>query len=221
MQRHTFKTAWLVVVLLTAGAACNFITGISDNVQSGLGTAGAAATQVRALASQAQGLATSVEESGFLKTAQAFATEEGSQFLATGRALATRAEESGILETAQAFATAEGSSLLATARVVATQGVKTGTAPEDIPVVEEDTIVNFYGSESLVSYLTSLDFETVLNFYENQMPANGWQATSEISVETNSVARMKYEKGERTADILVNVNPLDQKTMVTIVLQGN
>lgn len=221
MQRQTFKIAWLVLILLTAGVACNFITRISDNVQSGLGTAGAAATQVRALASQAQGLATAVEESGFLKTAQALATEEGGQFLATARAIATQAEESGVLETAQAFATAEGSSLLATVRVVATQGVKTGAAPEDIPVVEEDSIVNFYGSESVVSYLTALDFETVLVFYENEMPANGWQATSQITVETNSVARMKYGKGERTADILVNVNPLDQKTMVTILLQEN
>lgn len=221
MQRHNFKIAWLVVTLLTTGAACNFITGISDNVESGLGTAGAAATQVRALASQAQGLATAVEESGFLKTAQALATEEGGQFLATARALATQAEESGVLETAQAFATAEGSSLLATARVVATQGIQTGAAPQDIPVVEEDTIVNFYGSESVVSYVTSLDFESVLDFYENEMPANGWQAISEATVETNAVARMRYGKEERTADILINVNPLDQKTMVTILLQDN
>jgi hypothetical protein len=221
MQRHTFKIAWLAVILLTAGAACNFITGISDNVQSGLGTAGAAATQVNALASQARGLATSVEESGFLKTAQALATGEGGQLLATAQALATQAKERGVLETAQAFATEEGSSLLATVRVAATQGVRTGSAPEDIPVVEEDTIVNFYGSESVVSYLTSLDFESVLDFYENEMPANGWQATSQVTVETNAVARMKYGKVERTADILVNVNPLDQKTMVTILLQDN
>lgn len=220
MNRRTYKFAWLAVVI-SFTLACNLITGLSEDIQGVRGTAGAAATQVGALASQAQGLATSVEESGFLKTAQALATQEGAQFLATARALATRAEESGALETARAFATQEGSNLLATARAVATEGVSTGAAPYDIPVVDEDTLVNFFGSQGVVTYLTSIAYRDVVDFYKGEMPANDWEPASSGNVETDTIARLIFNKGAKSADLTITINPLDQKTLVTILIREN
>ncbi len=219
MHQRRFQIAWLACVLITVGLACNFITGLSEDIEGARGTAEAAASEVRALASQAQGLATSVEESGYLKTAQALATKEGGVVLATAQALATEAEEYGVLETAQAFVTEEGGNLLATARVIATQGVQTGSAPSDIPIVDEDTIVNFFGSESIVTYMTSLGFQKVVDFYKQEMPTNGWEATTQGNVETDKFAHLKFTKLNQTANISININPLDQKTLVTVWIQ--
>ena len=220
MNRRTYKFAWLAVIIAFT-LACNFITGLTDDIQGVRGTAGAAATQVGAIASQARGLATSVEESGFLKTAQALATEEGGQFLSTARALATQAEERGYLETAQAFATEEGSNLLATARVLATQGVQAGSAPVDIPVVPEEGLVNFFGSQSLVTYLTSMPYRDVVDFYKQEMPAHDWAPASSGNVETDSIARLIFTKPAKIADLTITINPLDQKTLVTILIREN
>lgn len=218
MNRRAYKFTWLAVVLGFT-LACNLITGLSEDVQGVRGTAGAAATRVGALASQAQGLATSVEESGFLRTAQALATEEGGQFLSTARALATQAEERGYLETAQAFATEEGSNLLATARVLATDGVQAGAAPADIPVVPEQGLVNFFGSQSLVTYLTAMSYRDVIDFYKQEMLVHDWVPASSGNVETDSIARLTFSKPAKTADLTITINPLDQKTLVTILIR--
>jgi hypothetical protein len=218
MSRRTYKFAWLAVIIAFM-LACNLMTGLTEDVPGIQGTAGAAATQARALASQAQGLATSVEESGFLKTARALATEEGGQFLVTARTLATEAEDHGLIKTARAFATEEGSNLLATARGVATQGVQAGSAPSDIPIMGEETLVNFLGSESLVTYLTSMPFRDVLDFYKQEMPANDWEPASAGNLKTDTIARLIFNKSGRRADITINVNPLDQNTLVTILIR--
>jgi hypothetical protein len=220
MHRRKFQFAWLGCILLTITLACNFISGLSQDVQSARQTAEYAGTQVQALATQAQGLATSVEESGYLKTAQAIATERGAEILGTARALATEAEEHGVLDTVQAYVTEEGGSLLSTAKAAATKGVHEGQAPEDIPIVDTDTIEDFYGSETFITYLTSLDYQSVLSFYQTEMPAKGWEAVAEGSIEANKSAHLNFKKATRTASVTLNINPIDQKTIVVILLQN-
>lgn len=220
MYRRKFQFAWLGCILLTITLACNFISGLSQDVQSARQTAEYAGTQVQVLATQAQGLATSVEESGYLKTAQAIATERGAEILGTAQALATEAEERGVLDTVQAYVTQEGSSLLSTAKAIATKGVHEGQAPEDVPIVDADTIQDFYGSETFITYLTSLDFQSVLNFYKKEMPAKGWEAVADGSIEASESAHLNFKKPTQTASVTLNMNPVDQKTIVVILLQN-
>jgi hypothetical protein len=220
MHQRTFRFAWLGCILLSITLACNFISGLSQDAQSARQTAEYAGTQVQVLATQAQGLATSVEESGYLKTAQAIATERGAEILGTAQALATQAEERGVLDTVQAYVTQEGSSLLSTAKAIATKGVHEGQAPEDIPIVDKATIQDFYTSESFITYMTSLDFKTMLSFYQKEMPANGWEAVAEGSIEASKSAHLNFQKPTRSASVTLNINPIDQKTIVVILLQN-
>ncbi|HZD57218.1 MAG TPA: hypothetical protein VE136_10870 [Anaerolineales bacterium] len=220
MQRRKFRFAWLGCILLAITLACNFITGLSQDVESARQTAQYAGTQVQAIATQAQGLATSVEESGYLKTAQAIATERGSEILGTAQALATEAEERGVLDTAQAYVTQEGSNLFSTAKAATTKGIHEGEAPEDIPIVDQSTIQDFYGSQTFITYLTSLDFQSVLNFYKTEMPARGWASVAEGSFEASKSAHLNFSKPTQTASVTLNVNPIDQKTIVVILLQN-
>ena len=221
MHKKPYKIAWFVSIGIFAAVACNLVTGLTEDIRGARGTVGAAATQVKAISSQAQSFASTLEESGSLKTAQAVATKEGSKLLSTAKALATEAEERGVLKTAQSYATQEGGNLLSTAEAMATQGVKTGSAPADIPVVDDGTIVNFLGTPRLVSYLTSMSLSDVVEFYKLEMPNNGWELANQGNIVTDQVARFEFYKPEKTADITININPLDQKTLVTIIIRGS
>jgi hypothetical protein len=221
MHKKPYKIAWFVSIGIFTAMACSLVTGLTEDIQGARGTVGAAATQVKAISSQAQSFASTLEESGTLKTARAVATKEGSKLLSTAKALATEAEERGVIKTAQAYTTQEGGNLLSTAEAMATQGVRAGSAPADIPVVNEDTIVNFLGSPQLVSYLTSVSLSQVVEFYKLEMPANGWDTIQQGNVVTDQVARLRFEKPEKTADITININPLDQKTLVTVIIRGS
>lgn len=202
MQKY--RIAWLFTLIVAASLACNFLSGIREDLGEVRNTAEAAATQVQEVVDQAQGLATAVESSGILQTAQALATNQGGQLIGTAQALATEAKESGFIETAQAKAT---------------EGVSFGEAPEDIPVIDEENVVNFFGSENIVSYNSVLDFQTVVEFYQREMPLNGWTpVTRESQVEGNS-AVLDFEKLGRTASVALNRNPLDNGAIVLIMIQ--
>ncbi|HEX9616632.1 MAG TPA: hypothetical protein VGA03_04400 [Anaerolineales bacterium] len=218
MPNKFFRFAWLGMLLVAVTVACNLFTGISEDVRGARDTAEAIATQARGLGDQAQGLATAL--GGGLETIQAFATEEAPGVLETGRALLTEAAEPGLLETAQAKITEDGSGMLATLEAIATQGFSTSEGPEDIPVVAEAYVSDFFASEVIVSYLSSLDYPSVLAFYKQEMPDNGWTEVAEESLETENAAVLKYEKDNRTATITLSGNAQDQQTAVQILV-GN
>ncbi|UCH61222.1 MAG: hypothetical protein JSV61_07000, partial [Anaerolineales bacterium] len=152
----------------------------------------------------AQALATEVGDSGLLETAQAYATEQGPALLATAQALATE-QGPGLRETTQALATQAALNL--------------GGAPEDIPVVEGER-QNFIASSQLVSYFTRLDFQQVVDFYQAQMPANGWSLLEEGIVQAENTATLNYVKADRLASVTLTVNPLDNQTIVVITIQN-
>src|SRR5262245_30788564 len=84
MKRSHFRLGWLVAVVMLTALACT--CGPLNQATQGVQTA-------QALASQAQGLATKVEQSGFLKTAEAAASQ---------------AATSGVLKTLEAGGTQGG-----------------------------------------------------------------------------------------------------------------
>jgi hypothetical protein len=218
MPNKLYRSAWLGTLLLAVTLACNLLSGISEDVRGARDTAQAIATQARGLGDQAQGLATAFDSG--VETLQAFATEEAPQVLETGQALLTEASERGLLETAQARITEDGSQFLATLEAVATQGFSTTEGPEDIPVVDESTVSDFYASDFLVSYFSSLDYSTVLEFYKQEMPENGWTEVQEGTLETESAAVLKFEKDDRTATVTLSGDAQGQQTAVQILV-GN
>lgn len=203
MQNKKFQLIWIVSVLVATTLACSFLSGITQNVSGVKDTAQAVVTQAQGFVTQAQGLATEAEESGILKTAQAFATQEGGKLAGTVVAMATEAEQSGFLETAQVFAT---------------EGFSMGETPTDIPVMDPEQARDFFGSKDVVSYTTENEFQSVLDFYKTQMPENGWNEIPDESSESENVAVLKFEKSDRTATVTLTVNPSDQSTFVMILI---
>ncbi|MEW6718651.1 MAG: hypothetical protein AB1345_14265 [Chloroflexota bacterium] len=148
----------------------------------------------------AEGLATEIGESDFMTTLQAFATQDISSWLATAQVLITQ----------------EGSQLIATAQAVATQGaIPISSLPSDIPVVEEGR-TELFGSRSLISYSTTLDYHQVVVFYSTEMPANGWEPVPQGTFETDQATVLSFTKAERTAIVTISQVPSEGKTFVTI-----
>lgn len=204
MNIKIFRYVLIISLLIFATLACKAIPTIFENMQSARETAKVAGTQVKELVTQAIGAATEFESSGILETAQAFATQEASKLLATGQALATKVAESGYIQTAQAKVT---------------EGFNVGEAPPDIPLVDEDTIVNFFGSDDLVSYFTSTDLETVKEFYLQEMVKLGWDLMEEKGWEYENTLGLEFEKTDRSASVTITINPMDKKTIVVILIQ--
>lgn len=198
MNRKLFQLAWLFSILLVITAACTF-SEAKINVEK-------LKQGVKSVETSVEGALTQV--GGVHGIAQ------------TGEALATQVAQSGVWKTAQVVITQQGSELLATIQAAATQGITFGSAPADIPVVDKQTIVNFIGSDRFITYNTSLDFLTVLDFYKREMPNLEWAPVLPEPTHTETRATLIYEKNDRTATITLGINPLDQKAIVTIIIQS-
>lgn len=214
------KIASLLAIAAFTVMACQLVSGLQEQVSGTRQTVEAAATKLE----QGQEL---------LGTAQAFTTQVGGQSLIpTAQALATQMDQSGILETAKAVATEQGSGILSTARAIATQqgpaALETvqayatqfaqATPAEDIPLIdaERDT---FFQSASLISYNTTLPFDQVLDFYKNQMPANGWNEIENEGFETATTAFLSFEKGGRKASVSL-VSPSETGNTLVVIFLG-
>jgi len=117
-----------------------------------------------------------------LQTAQALGTQ-AQQFATQAEALATQIEQSGLKETAQALATA---------------GL--GSAPEDIPLMEDRQ--NLVSTGQAITYNTPSDSKTVIEFYKQEMVAQGWAQASD-PVEFAGLATLAYSKDNRQAQIVI------------------
>lgn len=221
MPRKSYRIAWLITLTVSATLGCGLVTGVGEQISGVKGTVGAVATDVqtgrdvigtaRAIATSvggsglietAQALATGVGDSGFLSTAQAFATEEGPELMATLQAFATD-QGPGLMETAQAMGTAAAPLL--------------GEAPADIPIVQGE-LENLISTRLLVTYGTALDARLVVDFYNNEMVANGWTKVNEEAL-GDAITLVTFEKPGRLATVTVTGNTLTSKTMVVITIQ--
>jgi hypothetical protein len=231
----------LAAVLAAAGISCSILSNAQDRIGSVQQTAGAVSTQIqqgRDLVSTGQAVITQVQGNEIVQTLGAFVTEEGSVLLETAQAFATE-EGPGLLATAQAFATEQGPEMLETAQALLTQEgpglVQTGQAlltqvviatpgpgdpgtagvPADIPLVESDQ-QDFTHITGSISYSTGENVESTLQFYETQMPANGWSKVQEGSLATEQGAVLNYTKDDRRVTILLSLLPATGRTQVLI-----
>ena len=107
--------------------------------------------------------------------------------------------------------------LEATAQALA-EGFEPGEIPPDIPVVEAPN-ENLFSSKSLVTYGTSMSFDTVLAFYQKEMPANQWNPKGEGDVFSDNIAILNFTKPNRDAVVTLSFDSENNKTTVLISIQ--
>ena len=235
MRLHSFRLTWLVAALVTLTISCQALGRIQERVGSTRATVESVATQIDEggeLLGTVRAVGTQVVGEGFAETIQAVGTQvAGEGFIETAQAVATQVEDSGLAQTAQALVTQQVPGLMATAMSVATiQGpgaiqtvqayvteIAQATPAPDIPVVDGDKDL-FFQSGSLVSYLTSLPFNQVLDFYKTQMPAYGWTKLDQDWFESDAAATLKYTKDNRTAAVSLGRSPGSDQTLVLIMI---
>ena len=145
-----------------------------------------------------------------LQTAQSLATQ-----VVTVQALATQVATSGAIETLESAATqAATSGALETVEAVGTE-VEFGEAPADIPVMEGAD--NLFAAKELVNYTTGADFNAVVDFYKQEMIANGW-ADSDSPIEAPGTAILTYQKENREA--IVTISGDGNQTTVAIIISS-
>lgn len=180
-----------ILFLVVATLACQAISTVSEQVEETKATVVSVVTEVQEVVTEVQEVATQIQE----------VATESAPLLATVKAVAT--ENPGLAQTAQA---------------IVTQGFSFGEAPPDIPVVDQDQVQSYFGSKDFVSYITTLDYTTVLEFYKTEMPANGWEAVEAGSFEFENTAFLNYAKPNRNATVTLSVNPTDNTTIVAIAI---
>jgi hypothetical protein len=223
MNKYFFRIAAAVLFLLFSSIACSLFSSLGNQVRGVQETAAAVATGVQQgqdLISTVQSVATQAEGSGLVKTIQAVATNvEKSGLGATIEAVATESGP-GLIQTAQAFATEQGPGLVETAQALATQlASSAGNSQSDIPVVDAATVSDLKSSDSYVYYTTTLPVKTVVDFYKNEMPVNGWEKVAAGSIESENTALLNFSKSGKTAAVAVNSSS-SETTTVMISIQG-
>jgi len=217
------------------GGAKQTAQGVATDIQAGreiLSTGRAVATQVlgSGLAKTAQAFVTE-QGPGLMATAQTFATEQGPSLMATAQAFATEQGPSiagtaealitqqgpGLQQTLEAFTTEQGPGLVATAEAMATSisGGSGEQLPEDLPFVSGER-QNLISNSGFISYETSQDFKSVLDFYQKQMPLKGWTANGQAII-TSDAAVLNYEKANRKVTITITKSPGSSNTLINIL----
>lgn len=207
----------IVSLLFLTCTACSLVSDIGETAGNIEETAHAVETSIqsgRELVETGQAIITKVQDSELLRTAWAGATQ---------------VEESGLLETARAFATQEGPSILQTAQSVASvqvpvlqetlQAMMTRIpTPGDIPVMKGDKL-NYIASKQGVSYIVDANFKAVLDYYEREMPLNGWDRIDASSEVSGNAAAIFFQKRDRLSIVNLSFNTATNQTMVSITIQ--
>lgn len=188
-QKNILISLLLLLFLFTL--SCSTLTNITQRADQARGTVESAVTAAVQLATVAP----------LVETAQVLATNPPA-----------------LRDTAVALIT-QNPELVDMVEAIATRGIQFGTAPEDIPLVDEASIHNFFGSDALVTYTTQIDYQTVVDFYTSEMPKNGWENDPSQSIETVYSTTSTWNKLDRQAIVRITINPADNSTVVAITIQ--
>jgi len=223
MGRVMYRYVWGGLAIVAVSLGCSLFSQVTRTINKAQETAEAIATEIkdsRDLLKTAQTLATEVGDSGMIQTAQALATEVGeSGLLETAQTFAT-AQGPGLVETAKAYTTQEGSGLIQTAQAMITQlAPTTPHPPADVPIVSGEIKI-FYAQESLISYSTPIPIQEVVDFYNTQMPIQGWDLVEDNVWISENGAIITFVKNDWQAVITLGINPIDKQTIVLISLMS-
>ena len=208
----------LIIGLLTASLqACESVTEVEEKIERLQGTIIAVETSLE------KGLE-------LIETGQAIVTMvEGNSLVQTAQAVSDKVKESGLLETAQAIATQQGPPLLQTVQNFATVQVpslqETAKAvatrlptQADIPVMKGEKI-NYQASPKGVVYSINVEYSSVLDFYEREMPVFGWERIDTASIVNKNGAVIHFKKLDRNAVVSISADPSTNYTNVQITIQ--
>jgi hypothetical protein len=153
-----------------------------------------------------QAIATQINDSGIKQTMEAYATDiDAGKLIETAQAAVTDVGESGIRQTVQALATD-------------LPGIS-GEKPADIPVPAQGAS-DLVASENLVSYLSADSFQVAVNFYETEMPLNGWSKIERESSVRDNLATLVFEKSSRRASVIITEIPFINQVTVIINIEN-
>lgn len=85
---------------------------------------------------------------------------------------------------------------------------------EDIPLMADATEKSTVGS--MIMYKTASSFKEVVDFYQTEMPKNGWKASGEEPFVTEQMATLTYEKEGRKASITIMVEDNQVSVMISV-----
>ena len=182
----------LLLFLLLFTLSCSTLTNLNQRADQAKNTAESVVTAAVQLATVAP----------LVETAQSLATNPPA-LKDTAVALITQNPEIGDMVEA-----------------LATRGIQFGTAPDDIPLVDETTIHNFFGSDVLVTYTTQIEFQSVADFYNTEMSNNGWVNDPSQTLKTTFSVSSTWNKLDRQAIVRITINPADNSTVVAITIQS-
>ena len=192
-----FFLAFLVLMFGAMACAC---LGSGAGISGFTATANAAYTQAAGAAATAGALGNTG-----LATANAAAT----QAIATANAAGGGNTSAGPTDTpAAAQPTSAGSG---------GNGTTASGGPSDIPVIQGGTVL--VATAQLLSYQTKSDLASVVAFYKDAMPKNGWTADATASVETPTATVLTFKKGSQTASVTIGSDPSSGQTLVAIAVQ--
>jgi hypothetical protein len=89
-----------------------------------------------------------------------------------------------------------------------------GEKPADIPVIDGGD--EFLASENEVSYFVEKDFQEVVDFYDQQMPTNGWVKVENETKNEDGSIEMVFEKEGRKATVMITDLFAMQAVFITI-----
>lgn len=162
------------------------------------------------LEAQAPGLRQTAEV--LLPTLQAQAPELRQTLEALAPTL--EAQAPGLRQTIETLATQRPIDPGTLRETVESLGGAIGAAPDDIPLVEpRDELLM---SPARIVYTTPQAYGAVLEVYQGDMPANGWQPLPDSFLSAD-FSRMHYTKAERTATVTVSKST--ENTKVEIVIE--
>jgi hypothetical protein len=219
MQKNKFKLIWAITFLLGLSIACETFSAINRDYKEARSTADIIATKAQQIITQAQGAATQISDSQAAQTAHALATQYGPSLVETGQSLATQVEEEGYLLTAEALVTQGSAELLPTIQALTTQHLDTAPPAEDIPILTSGEVTILITNQYMVSYYVQETISQVLDFYQTNMPNNGWIDVSNSADITEDAAVLKFFKPDRVASITLSENPLGEQTVVLITIR--
>ena len=197
------KQVFCMIIVLIFGTLSCSLSGIRQQARSVEQTGSALRTEVGDIVSLGGSL---------LKTAQALETKYPG-VLETAKALATKGAP--YISTIQAVSTYHPD-LVQTAQGMINKEIPTGEPPADIPIIDQDQVMNFFGSSQYIFYSTLIRYEEVHDFYKTQMPNFGWQFLQSDSNEYANAAQLNYYKDTRTVTINMSLNPLNKTSVVII-----
>ncbi len=94
------------------------------------------------------------------------------------------------------------------------EALTSGALPEDIPVPDDaEDVTNAFG---MITYNTAQSPAEMSDYYQAQMPANGWTEVS--TEETEGMFALEYSKEGRTANLIINTDADSGMTEVVIMI---